>query len=654
MQTIRRMRRGGRTLGGVMRQTSCAGRLTRSGNFFRDRSGNVAMIFALASVPMVGLIGAAVDYSRASSDRSALQVAVDAAALAGARQLPKGKSEVKSAVDGFMKANMPLSYRGMPYEVKIDQNEKKVLVTVSVKVPTSFLKAVGTNNVEVLARSEAGTGVENSEVVLALDITGTMRNHIPSLKQGAQELVRLLFEARVGSDDLRMGIVPYVASVNIGDHPSRMDWMDIGARARYHGENFTNTLFRDKRCDPPPPPPPPTPIVTGPGPGPIAPASNNNGNGNSNPGPPKPPPPPPPPAPWSPDLGSLDKAPSGRPVFAELGTDIRAGIDFLLDALGPSKAQAGPWPYGTMDITTPVLCPERFTPPRVNHFDLFDAMNVRWKGCVEARPSPYDVTDTAPSSGNPDTLFVPYLWPDERDGNMYVRNNYLPDGGGMPDWVKDKSAELYQAWIWKYKYGGTPNVDDASFLTRGPNTACPDPIVPLTKVKAQLDNAIDRLRAYAASGTNIAEGMAWAWRVISPGDPFPEGAPYDKKNKKFVVLMTDGFNEVVPQGVDWNKSDYSAIGYAAKERLGSSDRPQITAALDNKLTTVCDNMKDKDIRVFTILYDPVGYTRSADIDRRLQNCATRPEYSFRATNSADLIASFRNIAGEIIKLRITR
>lgn len=310
--------------------------------FFRDRSGNVAMIFALASVPMVGLIGAAVDYSRASSDRSALQVAVDAAALAGARQLPKGKSEVKSAVDGFMKANMPLSYRGMPYEVKIDQNEKKVLVTVSVKVPTSFLKAVGTNNVEVLARSEAGTGVENSEVVLALDITGTMRNHIPSLKQGAQELVRLLFEARVGSDDLRMGIVPYVASVNIGDHPSRMDWMDIGARARYHGENFTNTLFRDKRCDPPPPPPPPTPIVTGPGPGPIAPASNNNGNGNSNPGPPKPPPPPPPPAPWSPDLGSLDKAPSGRPVFAELGTDIRAGIDFLLDALGPSKAQAGP------------------------------------------------------------------------------------------------------------------------------------------------------------------------------------------------------------------------------------------------------------------------------------------------------------------------
>ena len=37
-------------------------------------------------------------------------------------------------------------------------------------------------------------------------------------------------------------------------------------------------------------------------------------------------------------------------------------------------------------------------------------------GCVEERPSPYLTTDTAASSSNPDTLFVPYLAPDEAGG----------------------------------------------------------------------------------------------------------------------------------------------------------------------------------------------------------------------------------------------
>ena len=43
--------------------------------------GNLAMMFALAVVPIMGLVGAAVDYSRANSDKAAMQAAVDATAL---------------------------------------------------------------------------------------------------------------------------------------------------------------------------------------------------------------------------------------------------------------------------------------------------------------------------------------------------------------------------------------------------------------------------------------------------------------------------------------------------------------------------------------------------------------------------------------------
>src|SRR5262249_43806358 len=50
--------------------------------------GNVTITFALALIPMVGLIGAGVDYSRASAARSQMQAALDATALMVAKEAP--------------------------------------------------------------------------------------------------------------------------------------------------------------------------------------------------------------------------------------------------------------------------------------------------------------------------------------------------------------------------------------------------------------------------------------------------------------------------------------------------------------------------------------------------------------------------------------
>ena len=49
--------------------------------FFADQHGGVAPIFALALVPMIGLAGAAIDYSRASAARTAMQASLDATTL---------------------------------------------------------------------------------------------------------------------------------------------------------------------------------------------------------------------------------------------------------------------------------------------------------------------------------------------------------------------------------------------------------------------------------------------------------------------------------------------------------------------------------------------------------------------------------------------
>jgi Flp pilus assembly protein TadG len=44
------------------------------------QSGNVMVTFALALIPIMGAVGGAVDYSRASSARAATQAALDSAA----------------------------------------------------------------------------------------------------------------------------------------------------------------------------------------------------------------------------------------------------------------------------------------------------------------------------------------------------------------------------------------------------------------------------------------------------------------------------------------------------------------------------------------------------------------------------------------------
>ena len=49
--------------------------------FFKDRKAGVAPLLALGIIPLVGTVGAAVDYSRASSVRAAMQAAGDATAI---------------------------------------------------------------------------------------------------------------------------------------------------------------------------------------------------------------------------------------------------------------------------------------------------------------------------------------------------------------------------------------------------------------------------------------------------------------------------------------------------------------------------------------------------------------------------------------------
>ena len=66
-------------------------------------------MFALAIIPVIGLVGAAVDYSQANSIRSGVQSALDATALAMAKSAPTlTESQLQTkASDVFQRAVQP-------------------------------------------------------------------------------------------------------------------------------------------------------------------------------------------------------------------------------------------------------------------------------------------------------------------------------------------------------------------------------------------------------------------------------------------------------------------------------------------------------------------------------------------------------------------
>src|SRR6185369_13213874 len=76
-------------------------------SFGTDRRGNIAVIFALALLPVMSAVGCTVDYSRAVQLRSKLQAAADAASVGSiAKTSPAFVAAGKMTSDGAIAAGV--------------------------------------------------------------------------------------------------------------------------------------------------------------------------------------------------------------------------------------------------------------------------------------------------------------------------------------------------------------------------------------------------------------------------------------------------------------------------------------------------------------------------------------------------------------------
>ena len=131
--------------------------------FLADRRGNFAVIFALCLVPVMALVGAAVDYSRMVAAQGELQDAADAGALAAATSGGTEAQRQRLAED-FVQANAP----GRDAVVRTTLNARSLVVEVSANLPLPVLSAFGKSQtvISVTAQVENAAPAGGTTIIL--------------------------------------------------------------------------------------------------------------------------------------------------------------------------------------------------------------------------------------------------------------------------------------------------------------------------------------------------------------------------------------------------------------------------------------------------------------------------------------------------------
>src|SRR3954452_21344523 len=121
--------------------------------FQHREDGQVAVMFALAIVPLAAAVGAAVDYSRGSEIRTGLQKALDSAVLAAAID---GTSNWQTAALNSFNGNV--NPKGSSVRTPTFTLEKDIYSgSVSALADTSFMGIVGIHSLTVSANAAATT-----------------------------------------------------------------------------------------------------------------------------------------------------------------------------------------------------------------------------------------------------------------------------------------------------------------------------------------------------------------------------------------------------------------------------------------------------------------------------------------------------------------
>lgn len=229
--------------------------------FLKDKRGNFAIIAAVASIPLLGAISLSVDITEWLRQKEATQNALDTTAIATAKHFLSGASEesTKTYSEAFFRANIAhanTDETAFTIEIPtVESPRDDVVLTAVLNYKPAFLPAfrslLGLPHDQFDFVTTVQVKVQNTmEVALVLDNSGSMdytatgssQKRIALLKKAAKQLVTQLGNRAAMMkkviEPVRIGVVPFAASVNVGSQYSTAAWMDIYGKSPVHHENF--------------------------------------------------------------------------------------------------------------------------------------------------------------------------------------------------------------------------------------------------------------------------------------------------------------------------------------------------------------------------------------------------------------------------------
>lgn len=203
-------------------------------SFIRDESGVMAVqvLFFFFMMLLVG--GVAVDLMRFEARRVAVQQTMDRATLAAAN-LENILIPQDVVTSYFTAADLGQDLKSI--HVTETPNGRTVRATATVRSDNYFMSMMDVPYLEADSRSQAEQRINDVEVLLVLDVSGSMSGtKLTALKSAANNFLTTVME-NDPEGRISIGIIPYNAQVNLGQ-PLRSKY----TLANVHGVNNADCL----------------------------------------------------------------------------------------------------------------------------------------------------------------------------------------------------------------------------------------------------------------------------------------------------------------------------------------------------------------------------------------------------------------------------
>ena len=644
----------------------------------RDCRGNTMAMAAVALIPLIAMIGSAVDVSRAYMAKSRLQSSCDSAALAARRVMKNDEldNDVTSTGQKYFQFNFPDGMFGTEtFEPEITKPETGVIrVSAATSIPNVFMQMFGFERLPINVTCDASLNFVNTDVILVLDVTGSMADPIDGVPKidALKDAVMALYDElapvqqQLESQGLRLryGIVPYSSTVNVGrllydvnpdylrtssTYPSRVaNFNQVVAVANnpttsaaweyYNGSSGsgssspTSSTRSTSQCQ--------TWVNaangTGGGPAPSTTYAYSYDGSSSN----------------SSYVAATNWGWSGAPVTTGANRSCRR---WKITETTTYNVRRGfnNWTYRneTYDLSDfiepsgSILLANNATGTVADPGGSFNAQqlaavatggsnsSVSWNGCIEER-------DTTTSINGGTSMAIP-------SGALDLDINLIPSDDSsrwrpqVPDVVFTRTA-------------GSTSVNSSASSTSTSNWiknytysqgywACPTEARRLTEwSRDELDGYISGLQSIGGTYHDI--GMIWGARMISTDGVFADGC--EEYNgmpcNRHIIFMTDGAqtaycNVLTAYGVEQNNMRVT----------GSGSCPSQLARHEQRFRMACNAAKNLNTSVWVIAFDTA-------LNDNLTGCASNSSQATTSSDSEGLVERFRQIGNQIGALRLVK